>query len=776
MKFLLSWLIAMMLSSLALAGDKSCTNEDASSFYDHGDGFLWNLFQYDRNYPAEYKKWAADYFELHKEDWDEGWGWAQHDPHHEFPKMLTAIDMFYGVSPDGYGRWKVSTLLGNGTAANGMPDLSGSLSPSSPAMVVDETGSADVIIRNGSGEIIRYVGNVLDTNPTLLWESVTGRASAPDAQYADFLVSGAPAIISAPGAPLRVLGLSDHRSGQMVLFSQVGTGLGGNYRAKILAPSAKDFVRNPVVVRESEHISHVFGVNNNHSIVHFRIVHESDLETEVTVERLPYIGDISWSERSLAAVYQAGWLDVFGIKRADGRVVHFFKKTGAQQWGAEDILSRETYRLDVISDLSLLPGRHPFFVVFGRTPNGSVIRLANRCTYGLNNFGGAGCAYWSPLEWHAENLTQLASIVPSPLPSNVGFLDNSIFQGLFAYRAADGTERILGLGPGVIPLGDQEPSIDHVKLYFKDRFTESWKQTDVTLTADRESHPYMTPSSVRIATSPVFLSGPYTLRIYGINLGGDLVEYRCLDFLDGFSVAGTCTVGHPKEDMVELGFPSLELLRIPPGAMSVQESFQVPNVIAIKGGMDASAEHQLIHHRFLSGRAWHSTDDYQYWASGYYHDFHYKPFNSELARLLNPNIEEAYARASWGWFQKDLVRMWCPAFTLDDSPAYRAAAMLHEATHILFGWSHQTVGGANKDNFLVHTLREIGLGELDPARASHKHSMYQIQAEFLADIAEYPAFWIPLDIRASAANTANWILSDQIINDVGWQVGVPRPL
>ena len=74
-----------------------------------------------------------------------------------------------------------------------------------------------------------------------------------------------------------------------------------------------------------------------------------------------------------------------------------------------------------------------------------------------------------------------------------------------------------------------------------------------------------------------------------------------------------------------------------------------------------------------------------------------------------------------------------------------------------------------------HGIDDIPHRTLDPRLETHIHSMYQIKAEFLSDIAEFPEWWIPKDIIESAKSRANQVIDDRFSNDPGWKVGEPRP-
>jgi hypothetical protein len=174
-----------------------------------------------------------------------------------------------------------------------------------------------------------------------------------------------------------------------------------------------------------------------------------------------------------------------------------------------------------------------------------------------------------------------------------------------------------------------------------------------------------------------------------------------------------------------------------------------------------------------AGRPRHSSRDYARWASGSVHGFRYQPRN----QTTRDGHWMVYGHAIMGWRAKDRVEMWCPSLNLASDPGHRAATMLHEATHIQYGdwngvWRHDTGG---KDDWYPHTLIDMNLGELDQARRrGFKHSAYQIEVEFLADLSEFPAPWVPLVVSRAARATGNQLIRTRFRNTVPFTIGVPR--
>lgn len=177
---------------------------------------------------------------------------------------------------------------------------------------------------------------------------------------------------------------------------------------------------------------------------------------------------------------------------------------------------------------------------------------------------------------------------------------------------------------------------------------------------------------------------------------------------------------------------------------------------------------EFVRYRLTRDRPWHASRDYYNWASGQMHDFDYRP---------EDELDRSPARVG-GWWH---IYMRCGSFNQSSGPADRAGYMLHEATHnnehfrgTFSGWAHHELNGEDADYWHWHSLWEIEPGALDPAH--HKHSMYQIQIEFLADMGEFPAPELAWSFWSGLAGSARQYMSRSIIDIPPWTPGLPRPL
>ena len=158
---------------------------------------------------------------------------------------------------------------------------------------------------------------------------------------------------------------------------------------------------------------------------------------------------------------------------------------------------------------------------------------------------------------------------------------------------------------------------------------------------------------------------------------------------------------------------------------------------------------------------WHSDVDYYRWAAGSQHGFRFEPEDST----------DAYARAIWGYFTTDRVEIMCPSFN-SRTAGGRAGTMIHESTHHIYkDLEHQ--GSCDCiDAWFFHYFNSYSYGSL----AGHKHSMNQIQIEWLCDLAEFGEGWVPYTTGVLAQSEANDRMTNRISNKPGWTCGQPRPV
>lgn len=327
--------------------------------------------------------------------------------------------------------------------------------------------------------------------------------------------------------------------------------------------------------------------------------------------------------------------------------------------------------------------------------------------------------------WSVENITKNAIKIPEPVgyESTTGYtIDISSIR--VPYRAP---YHVFG----------RTISADLIHFSKKD---EGWTQTSVT------KEVYKAPGLIEyynISGSPETIVDPdHSIHIYGINTyaGGHLIHHK-----------GDLNPENPSERIWSAHYPhrtrfDKDEYHLLPSYFSINKS---PTGDLHIVGLHKSKQ-SLVHFYTVYSHAWHSNKEYSRWASGNYYNFKYEP-----KKKWKKDGKTIWAYAYAGIFRTDRAEMWCPSFHSNSGPARRAAIMLHEATHIHYADDVDVWNGDHdpKDEWYHHGLDAIPWGTLRPTLGL-KHSMYQIQVEFLADISEFPYDWVPKSIRDSAKNSA----------------------
>lgn len=189
---------------------------------------------------------------------------------------------------------------------------------------------------------------------------------------------------------------------------------------------------------------------------------------------------------------------------------------------------------------------------------------------------------------------------------------------------------------------------------------------------------------------------------------------------------------------------------------------------------DQAGDIHLIHFSTSRrGLPWHDPDQYAEWAAGKSgctdSDWRYEP---EDASYKDGDEILGYAQSGAG--ATDRVEMWCPSFDEDCGPGVRAGVMVHEATHIRYGnWKGVFPHESGKDAWYYHLLGEAS----NFSRSKKKlHTPYQLEAEFLADLAVFPQPWIPAGVVEEAKDRFKYLIENKFTNDVPWTLDEPKPL
>jgi hypothetical protein len=146
--------------------------------------------------------------------------------------------------------------------------------------------------------------------------------------------------------------------------------------------------------------------------------------------------------------------------------------------------------------------------------------------------------------------------------------------------------------------------------------------------------------------------------------------------------------------------------------------------------------------------------------------------------------------------QIDLIFTNCPVYDYwvnagwSGNPGFRASDFVHEGTHAWqkkrgYDPSHWvnppggtcTMTGANCDYWFWHGLSVYLFGEfyIENGTASRFHSPNQAEVEMLCDLVDYPQYWVPASVLATAHSDADNYAENRFINGWGYHCGDYRP-
>ena len=146
----------------------------------------------------------------------------------------------------------------------------------------------------------------------------------------------------------------------------------------------------------------------------------------------------------------------------------------------------------------------------------------------------------------------------------------------------------------------------------------------------------------------------------------------------------------------------------------------------------------------------------------------------------------------FGAYNGDVVTA-CPLYnptSANANPASRAGDFMHEGWHAWltkYNWDNGSVGGHRPtqgnctakgcDYFYFHGIGTYAFGAMweNDGTENRFHSPNQVQVEFLCDVADQPADWVPNSVRLAAEADANTRAVDRFINGPGYRCGDPRP-
>jgi hypothetical protein len=677
------------------------------------------------NCDRDFKSFFRSYFGLEKGDWDGGWGWKKCDPKYAFPKMINAgLLLTYGIEP-----WET------------YPPGSDAMSKRSWAAENSAT------VATPTGFPLR-----IDLDPA---------KHEPSAYYY-------------PGYSYHYVGINasgdliHYRGGQnptdwvvMNITSRYVTYNVSEYRLK----------EHPVLITDETYL-YYYGRNSANDLIRYQrhILGGPWWADNVTKNLAPPTE--FRPTRRLTAIYNGAVVRAYGINR-NGELIEY-GPNDAVNLTKQPPTDNESYKI-------------------ARRLVGATDHLSQNHVYGLNNENDLIHYQGVPTgNWSAEN------VLTERLGGNTEFRFSRSYKPVLL-RFSDGVHELYG----VHTAGDL--------FVVRREANGNWTSSNLTVQIATSSQYTLEP---RTSISAV-IAPDGSRHVYGINSTGDLIHYFASD--SSWVAENLTTRGNIGAYYRVAGIPvaiigangshhvyargrwgglyhyywtsslSWNADRIT-SRRSIGENYAIYSDPIVAISTDGShhvfglnLDDNLIHY-YTSAQIhpWHSNDDYRWIASGWVHDYHYEPRNES----------DSVASANGGPLEIDRVKMKCPSFdgTKEGAPAGRAAAMLHEAIHVIYhrwwGWQHQehpadlcdgNVDGESEecaDDWLGHGLDDYGPGELNKDRT---HSMYQIQVEFLCDLSEFPADWVTAYMITYARSMADTYLAIRIINPPNWTCGDPRP-
>lgn len=727
----------LLIGCLVLLLPNAQANDTCPNIIVTGDQDFWNA----HSYMSEqwFRDQFADYYNLHKGDWDEGWGWAKYnDPNpfqYAFPKMMISGELLESGIDDSLslqGTWSAtSRYAGTSTnrrlrAVSRTSDTIDLLYRDSAGNLIHEALSGGAQWYPGSLPSSRVVNNVSDLVRT---------------EKGSYRITGDPFVLSRSADSLEVFA----RSGNNLYYFSWKATAGWtveNLTISMVRPAQFDgrdryFIdSDPVAVSRSQDTVDAFAVDDLHHLIHYywtAFGWQAEDLTQVTNAPV-------WVKSNpVIAIRSADTLNVFTRgtpkNRAWDKHLVLFSWSSGSTWQAEDL----TQRLGSAAEIEGEPA------VITRSAN--EMDVFARKNYHLLHFR------WSATEgWALEDLTTVTRVPGS-------------CAGGYCTYVIEGDPVVLN-PPTLGSLNVFAHDLNgHLIQYFTD--ASGWHAENISSQFDCPS----------IVENPVVFSRSSTrIDIVANNLSGSLTHCYWSPELSWKGESPTLAAAGPLAPNTIEMHPTL-----------VSRRDEALDVFALRLGIPQYYAHYTAAIG-LTVNPWHGNVEYSEWAAGSLHHFPYKPTD-------NDNLAADSTR--WIFCSKERVCFGCIGFN-GVGPAERASCMLHEATHMNYDdFDHEdnipgvTGGGCDEpctDYWIFHGVKDPngcicgGIGEAGACSfgtgyvISFTHSPYQIQAEYLCDIGEFPSWDVPFSVYNGTTARANTYLTDRILNPPGWSCGQPRPL
>jgi len=719
MRRMFAWILVAF--AIFIVGANVAWDEDTcASTYVQGDWDMWNTFGYLRQ--EWYRDEVANFYNLKKGDWDEGWGWVKYnDPDgylYPLSKMMYAARILWAGLDDTLSvqdAWSAHSMMEGPSFSGGQGAQLHAIARTSDIVELffrDPNNCLRHVALTGSDW---YAGQL----PSIQIGINVSDQVATDKRK--FHISGEPSVICKSGETIDVFALSGN---ELIHFFWSTT---AGWRAESPTESAvrpqpfagmdRFFIySNPIAISRTPDTFDIFACDNFRHLIHYF-----------------WSAGSGWRAEDLTLIFGDGFnvhydpvvvsrsdasLDVFGIP-INGNLLHF-RWSPNDGWQARNITQGLGTRFRVIGAPA------------------AVSRTANGVDIFAQSYSGSNLLhFWSESGlWAAENLT----------------------ERLNYWYPVEGDPAVLSRTAESLDVFARDLN-DHL-IHFYWQPSAGWNSEDLSRN--------MGGAGIvgKIAT---FSKDSERIDIFGRSWGSHLLHYYWYHPL-GWQYENATT------DAINTS-ASLYAIVGDPAVVSRNES-----ALDVFSLMGLSLTAHYVAAIGLCVNPWHSNTEYSDWASGTIHDFKYVPGNfndqehgaanaqrgwfvTDRVQMCCPSFNESTGvRASNMIHEATHMNYWDNYSTHQPSPTGWAGGA--------DGWIFHTIGDPQSrlDDGIIATDWNVGYVIV------YDHSPYQAGIEYLSDIGEFPRWDVPFSVYLDAIDTALFYMYNAITNPPGWVPGIPRPL
>lgn len=353
--FLLISIITVCFVSHSSEAADTCPNNAVA-----GDTDMWSTFT--EMTQRDYRDMIAAYYNMQKDDWDEGWGWAKYNDAggdlFEFPKMMSACQLlFVGLDSELrlQGGWLSRARSSGGSSTAPYPQLHA---------VSREIDSVDLFYRNSDGNLLHalFSDSPWDPGsaPAIMSTNVSNIVAT---EKEKFRIAGSPMPLNRTTDTVDVF-VRDSGHALIHFFWSVSGGWSAENLTSLTVRSVpigtiyRYFIyADPVPITRDIYTLEVFATDNfNHLIRYYWGMGGSWQAEDIT----QIVGDQFRIHGQPAVINMGGTIHVFG-RDSSKHLIHF--SLGSTGWSAEDITGDRGSSYQIDSDpLPISPDGHTLVV------------------------------------------------------------------------------------------------------------------------------------------------------------------------------------------------------------------------------------------------------------------------------------------------------------------------------------------------------------------------------------------------------------------------------